>query len=139
MSEQDGGFILLVDDDDAFASDLLAVWRAPRRVRRVDSTEAARRLLAHEAPLLVILDLCLPGFGAGVNADVGFDLLRYIRSLTGHHVPVVVLTGDISPDTSREVVSSRADMLLHKPVVVDVLDAAVRRLLRCPRPLRAPE
>jgi DNA-binding NarL/FixJ family response regulator len=47
-------------------------------------------------------------------------------------LPVVVLSGIHDPSVVREVMALGAFQYLHKPVDVDVLDAALRRALNLP-------
>ena len=80
---------------------------------------AGRALLAFD---LVITDYNLPN---GLN---GLETLQRLQSQVGHSVPAIVLTGDISTNSLREVVSSGCQHI-NKPVRSADLVEMVQKLL----------
>jgi len=73
-------------------------------------------------PDLILSDYNLPG---GMD---GLHLIGKLRETLGRQVPAVVLTGDISNDTLREI--ARQDCVqLHKPMKLRELSHIIQRLL----------
>jgi DNA-binding response OmpR family regulator len=116
--------VLIVEDDDAMASALLASVRsAGHEAARVGRGEDA--LLVHREHDAILLDLGLPDMD-------GLDVLRKLRQVTD--VPLLILT---ARDDERSVVlglRSGADDYLVKPVkLVELLariEAVARRVAR---------
>ena len=77
-------------------------------------------------PDVVVLDIQMPG---GTGRAV---LERLKGSSKTMQIPVVVLSGIHDPNVVSEVMALGAFEYLHKPVDVDVLDAALRRALNLP-------
>ena len=77
-------------------------------------------------PDLVLADYNLPN---GMN---GLQLIAQLREELHRSVPVIILTGDISTGTLREI--ARQDCIqLNKPVKLDELTQAIQRLLPPPQ------
>lgn len=89
-------------------------------VKLAESAEAGLVEARRETPLLIIMDVRLPGVD-------GWEATRRLKSdpLTAP-VPVVVLTG--VRFTRQKVVASRCDGALQKPVDAEVLVGEVRKL-----------
>lgn len=99
--------ILLVDDDDALRTAMcLALELDGHRVTTAATAGAAIRSLDERAPDIVVSDVYLPGSGLTV-------LERARRC--AHPVPVVMITGQPSPDL-RERVRRRGAALEVKPI-----------------------
>jgi DNA-binding response OmpR family regulator len=89
--EQVSGTVLLIDDDEAVLdSTSLFLGVSGFRVLVASNSQQALELLDKEKPDLVITDYGL------AQQETGLDLLRTIRDKLGHHVPAIVITGDIS-------------------------------------------
>jgi DNA-binding response OmpR family regulator len=74
---------------------------------------------------VVIVDLVLPGASGQV-------LIKNLRSLPGPRaksLPVIVLTGENSPETYKQIEPLGISSYLIKPVSADVLKAAVEKAL----------
>jgi two-component system, OmpR family, phosphate regulon response regulator PhoB len=118
--------VLVVDDDAAIRT--VVRWQlddAGFRVVEADDGPSALRRIQDERPVLVVLDLSLPGLG-------GLDVLRTVRGGgTGRSdVPVIVLSGR-SGETDRIVgLDLGADDYLVKPFSPGELAARVRSVLR---------
>ncbi len=122
---------ILVVEDDSEVRDLLAVGLSSwghRVVVAVDGV-AALELLETKAlePALVISDFNLP------NGMDGLDVAGKIRARLGRSVPVIILTGDISTKTLRDIALQKCERL-NKPTSLKELIAAIERLV----PARAP-
>jgi two-component system CheB/CheR fusion protein len=119
------GKILIVEDDPDVRRSYELLLRADgyRTIAVADGDEAILRVLEmRHLPDLVIVDYNLPGEWNGV------DLATKLREQTGHNLPALVLTGDISIDTLREI-SKKQFIQRTKPVDVDDLRDVVQSLL----------
>ena len=94
----------------------------------------ALKLAALETPRLdlIIADYNLP------NGPNGLQVCAKLRELLHRELPAIVLTGDISTETLREIARSGCPQL-NKPVKVQELTSLIQRLLLAPRPAAAPE
>jgi two-component system CheB/CheR fusion protein len=91
----------------------------------VDTAEAARDLVQEggREPDIVIADRNLPGGTSGIAVS------RELRAGAGRELPVIILTGDVSPATAHEIVESGFDHLT-KPVQPDRLLEKIETLTR---------
>jgi len=83
---------------------------------------AAMTILREDTPDIVFLDLNMPG----VN---GFEILSYLRReprLAG--VPVIVVTSDDQPETGERALKEGARVVVLKPVMLDILEAALKKI-----------
>ncbi|MBZ5670194.1 MAG: response regulator [Acidobacteriia bacterium] len=120
--------ILIADDDPAYvrlvASRLTA--KGIEVVTAYDATHAWMTTVLSQ-PDAIIMDTNMP---AG-----GHEFLKSLRMMAKTaHIPVVVVTGSISPEEKSKVMSSGADEFLPKPADFDQLYTALRRLLGTPPP-----
>ncbi len=119
------GRILLVEDDDALRQ-VLAEVLADEGFR-VDAAANGQVALDHlkragVSPDLILLDLVMPvmdgwAFRSAQRADARLA-----------HIPTVILSASFPPDSPR-MRSLGADVVLSKPVSIDRLMRAVRRLV----------
>ncbi len=119
------GTILVVEDDPE-VRDLLGLLleNAGHHVARSADSGAALDLVRRGGvrPDLIVADYNLP------NGLDGLRLTAILRQELRWQIPVIILTGDISVGTVREV--ARADCVqLYKPVKVGQLTEAIERLL----------
>ncbi len=127
--------ILLIEDD---PNDIVLVQRALRRgqidieTRVVSSVPQARAYLsaegeyadrvAHPLPLLVLLDLKMPGGN-------GIELLRWIRAQSGlRRIPVIVLSSSREPADVDDAYDAGCNSYLVKPVAFDALQTMLTTL-----------
>jgi two-component system CheB/CheR fusion protein len=94
----------------------------------------ALELAALRAPHLdlVVADYNLP------NGPNGLQVCAKLREVLHQEIPVIILTGDISTDTLREIARHGCPQL-NKPVKVQELTNLIRHLLLVPRPAAAPQ
>ena len=128
----DGGLhtgAILVVEDDPEVRDLLGLLLrdAGHRVATAADSGAALELVRRGTmrPDVMVVDYNLPG---GMD---GLQLTAAVLEELGRPIPVVILTGDISAGTLREV--ARTDCVqLYKPVKAQELTHAIQRLLPVP-------
>jgi class 3 adenylate cyclase len=115
---------IVVVEDDVAQRDLLVGYLARHgyRVTGIDSGRALRRLIEHEDPSLVMLDVGLPG-------EDGFALARWLRERSGR-VGIIMVTA--ASDTVDRVVGleTGADDYIAKPFEPRELLARVKSVLR---------
>ena len=119
------GTVLIVEDDPSVRETLELLFAAEGyRTAVASSGTEALRLLADRTirPDVMLADYDLSG---GMNGLVVIDA---VRADIGRDFPAVMLTGDISTATLREIAKHRYPHL-KKPVTADVLLGLVQRLL----------
>jgi len=123
------GTILVVEDDPA-VRELLQLLLDDDGHRTLVAADGHKALdLATQgssAPNLVVADYNLPN---GLN---GLEVIASLRKQLQHDIPAIVLTGDISTDTLREI-ARHGCVHLNKPVRAKELTRHIQRLLAKPR------
>ncbi len=119
--------VLLADDDKVQTMMLSTQLRAKGYSVAAAYDATYTFMVAMKSPPdVVVLDIQMPG---GTGRAV---LERLKGSSRTMQIPVVVLSGIHDPSVVNEVMALGAFEYLHKPVDVDVLDAALRRALNLP-------
>ncbi len=122
------GAILIVEDDPE-VRELLELFLTGEGHRTAVATDgpAALEVLTRDMsrPNLILADYNLPN---GLN---GLQLAARVRERLGREIPVIILTGDISSDTLRDV-SQQNCVQFTKPVKLTELAQAIQRLLATP-------
>jgi DNA-binding NtrC family response regulator len=114
--------VLVVDDDDAFRSVLVAeLTRRQFSTTGVATADEAIRHVAQHEPDVVLLDLRLGG-------SSGLDVLRRIRD-SSPATDVIILTGHGTIDSAVDAIRLGAFDYLAKPCPLDELDVRIRRAL----------
>ena len=125
---------ILVIEDDPEVRELLNIFLTDEGHATAIAADgfAALDLIKRERmlPDLILSDYNLPG---GMD---GLHLIATLRETLGHQVPAVVLTGDISNDTLREIVRQNC-IQMHKPMKLRELSQVIQRLLPQSLPGRA--
>jgi DNA-binding response OmpR family regulator len=123
---------VLVVDDEPLVRDVVTRYleHDGHRVLAAADGDAARELIEHEAPSLVLLDVMLPG-----QTD-GLDLCRWIRSSS--ELPVILLTARVEEADRIVGLELGADDYVTKPFSPRELATRVRTVLRRARPAEAP-
>ena len=122
--EHKRGIVMIVEDDPHIRG-LVGMFLTEQghAVEPASDGVAALQLLERGVrPDLVISDYNLPG---GSN---GLQVIAKIRETLGHEVAAVVLTGDISTATLRDIGTARCQKL-NKPVRLDDLNKVIQQLL----------
>ncbi len=119
------GAVLIVEDDPEVREllDLLLKGEGHHTTTAPDGV-AALALLAHGMirPDLLLADYNLPN---GLN---GLQLTAKLRESLHRDIPVIILTGDISAETLRDIARQKC-VQLNKPVKVKELTHAIQQLL----------
>jgi len=117
--------ILVVEDDldtRQALGEYLATLFPEARVLMTDSGETGLELARRTRPSVVLLDLHLKAMG-------GFEFAERLRALpAGADVPIVALTGDMSPDTLLKAEAAGFVAFLRKPADMDRLETVLRLL-----------
>jgi len=117
--DEEGTFVLVVDDEEGVRESLRFLLDRHFRVRTVSSGESALRAL-HEEPVdVVLLDLTMAGLG-------GVETLAKIREVNDA-VEVVIVTGYGSYQTAVDALRLRAFDYITKPVNSERVLSIVRR------------
>jgi two-component system, chemotaxis family, CheB/CheR fusion protein len=126
-SASSGGTILVVEDDPAVRELLqqLLDGEGHRTLAAADGREALELATQGAIPNLVIADYNLPN---GLN---GLEVIASLRKQLEHEIPAVVLTGDISTGTLREI-ARHGCVHLNKPVKAKELTRHIQRILAKP-------
>ncbi len=128
------GAILVVEDDPSVREMLaLLLDGEGHRTTPVEDGRKALELVAQGAvrPDLVVADYNLPD---GLN---GLQVIARLRETLGHKVPAIILTGDISTETLREIAQG-GHLHLNKPVKgKDLIDLIRRCLAESQPPVQA--
>lgn len=125
VTERRTGSILVVEDDPELRNliRLLLVEEGHRVVAASDGG-AALELAAQGAiqPDLILADFNLP------NGMDGLQVAASLRDRLQHPIPAIILTGDTSSNTSKDI-ERQKDVQLHKPVNLKALSRTIQQLL----------
>jgi two-component system, chemotaxis family, CheB/CheR fusion protein len=122
---QKSGAILVIEDDPSVREMLaLLLDGEGHRTTAVEDGRQALQLVARGAirPDLIVADYNLPQGLTGVETVAG------LRDTLDHEIPAIILTGDISADTLREI-AQRGHLHLNKPVKAKELIALIQHRL----------
>lgn len=118
--------ILVVDDEESNVHSLTRILRAAGYGNVIGTTDprTVGDLYRTQDPDVILLDLHMPNFD-------GLRVLQQLRAIAGPqaYVPVLVLTGDYSPEARRRALSEGAKDFLTKPFEVDEVLLRIRNLL----------
>ena len=119
------GAILVIEDDHE-TRQTLGEWLAnlfpDSRVMMSESGEAGLELARHRRPDVILLDLRLRGIH-------GFEFAERLRATVPEPIPIVALTGDMSPATLMRAEAAGFAAFLRKPADIDRLETVLRPLL----------
>ena len=122
------GLVLVVEDDPGVRSllDIVLTGEGHRAAIAPDGATALELVARGDvSPDLILADYNLP------NGPNGVQLATRLREKLGRELPVIILTGDISTETLREI-SLRNCTQLNKPVKLKDLTDIIRSLLVFP-------
>ena len=118
------GTILVIEDDPDLRQllELVLTEEGHRALTAADGVAALELADGDARPALILADYNLPNALDGLQAAAG------LRERLGPRVPVIILTGDVSAETVRDI-ASRGLHQLKKPVKLDELTRLLQRLL----------
>ncbi|HEY9784208.1 MAG TPA: response regulator [Candidatus Obscuribacterales bacterium] len=113
--------ILLVDDDEFFASTIALVLRNEGMIVRIlTDPHKILEVMQEFPPEMLLLDVMMPGI-------TGFEVCRMLRNIPRwQDLPIVFLTGQTGVDARVEAFRSGGDDYLPKPVVNEELLTRVK-------------
>jgi excisionase family DNA binding protein len=116
--------LLLVDDDDGFRRALkrrLVRARLPVSIIEADNGFDAGRRIVEEKPILVVLDIHLPGID-------GFEVLRQVAAMP-FHPKIVAISGHAPSEYQERALKLGAAAFFPKPLDTDGFLELIRSLL----------
>src|SRR3954468_15406055 len=115
--------IFVVDGDpDSRASLSDSLQHAGYATLELEAGEQVRELVEREQPLVVLLEVRLPGAS-------GYEICRQLRDEFGEGLPIIFVSGEKTDEVDRVAgLLMGADDYLTKPVLPDALLCRVRRL-----------
>jgi putative two-component system response regulator len=118
--------ILILDDEDRNIDVLqrLLVKAGHGQLQCTTDPRQALTLLRERLPDLILLDLHMPGMD-------GFEVMAAVRKEVpeGTYLPILVLTGDLEPDTRQRALSVGATDFVTKPFEATEVLLRIRNLL----------
>lgn len=119
--------VLVIDDEPNVRTliDLL-LSRQGFDVVLADNGWKGIQLYRQEHPDVIVLDLKMPGLD-------GVTVLKEIRTIDLRQ-PVIILTGDSTPETERQVRALGVSEFILKGSSLGFLGDTLKRLLKCPAP-----
>ena len=123
---------VLVIDDEPNVRTLLDMLLRPKGydVMLADNGWTGLQLYRQEHPDVILLDLKMPKLD-------GLTVLKKIRSVDLKQ-PVIVLTGDTSPETERQVRALGVSEFIVKGFSLHAVEDTLKRFLKTPPPLSQP-
>jgi two-component system, chemotaxis family, CheB/CheR fusion protein len=120
--------ILVVEDDPSIREMLALLFTSEghRTVAAADGKQALALARTTIRPDIVVAGHSLP------NGMTGLQVIAGVREALGHELPAVILTGDISTDTMREI-TRRGCVQRNKPIRAEELTHLIQSLLTEPR------
>jgi diguanylate cyclase (GGDEF)-like protein len=126
VNEREGGFRILVIDDEPDTAQMLRSWFAGREYQIFEAAdgETGLRAATERAPDIIVLDLRMPGID-------GHEVARRLkRDPRTRIIPVMLLSASKETDDKLEAFGAGADDYVTKPFVLDEVEARMRLLLR---------
>lgn len=117
--------VLVIDDEPAVLEAMkLALQRSGFEVLAAQSVAHAVADLSEieKIPDVIIADYQLQ------NSELGIVAIRLVQKAVGVHVPGIIITGDTSPQITRQAEASGV-RLLHKPVRAEKIKSVITSVL----------
>src|SRR5271165_6177244 len=125
--------LILADDHNLFREALcyyLRQWAGDIEILEASDLDSALAAARRGKPDLILLDFVMPGM------DGAKGIRRATQEMPG--TPIVVLSGNISPEETAEVLRSGATSVISKELSGDALRDALGRILAGERIVAAP-
>jgi DNA-binding NtrC family response regulator len=111
--------ILLIDDDESMRTMLSHVLTKDYDVFSVEDGKKGIQLLSENRFDAVITDLDMPHV-------TGYDVIQTVRD-RGQFIPIIVITGDYSPESQNKALRFGANDYLRKPFKIDSIRSALSK------------
>ncbi|MES2777223.1 MAG: two-component regulator propeller domain-containing protein [Bacteroidota bacterium] len=116
--------ILVVDDNEQMLQYIVSIFTEKYKVFSANSAEEGLRIAKEYLPDLIISDVVMGGMS-------GMDFCKTIKTDTSlGHIPVILLTGSLSPEAKLKGIEHGADDYITKPFEKELLVARVVNLLQ---------
>lgn len=116
--------ILVIDDNEQIRHYIKKVFSQEYNVLEAHSAKTGLELIKKLLPDLVISDIVMDGMS-------GLELCKMMKQDTAvNHIPVILLTGDATPEMMLKCIEEGAVDFLSKPFEKEVLTAKVKSILR---------
>ena len=123
--------ILVIDDNKEIRNYIKKIFMADYTVFEASDGELGLELVKKYVPDVIISDIVMPGLS-------GLELCRIIKNDSGlSHIPIILLTGESSPDIHLQGIEEGAVDFLSKPFDKDLLVARVKGIIRNKRELQS--
>jgi two-component system CheB/CheR fusion protein len=129
------GTVLIVEDEPTVREMLILLLEDEGyRTAAAADGKAALELATRGTlrPDLVLADYNLP------NGPNGLQVVATLQEMLGHEIPAIILSGDISTETLREI-ARQGRTYLGKPVTAAALTRLIRQLLTTPQRVAQPD
>jgi two-component system sensor histidine kinase RpfC len=123
--EREGGFRVVVADDSATNRQVIGkiLERGGHAVTLVDDGEDVLDAIETQDFDLVVLDRNMPGMDGIATARA----LRMLDAAAGRHVPIILLSADVTQEAREESLAIGIDLFLPKPIeALRLLDEVMR-------------
>ncbi len=115
-------FALVIDDNKQTTDvliQMLNLWNISARPAL--SPGAAMAVLGRDTPAIVFLDINMPGVD-------GFEVLAYLRREPRlAKIPVIIVTSDDQPETTKRAMDEGATAVIIKPVMAEILEKVLKK------------
>jgi signal transduction histidine kinase/ligand-binding sensor domain-containing protein/DNA-binding response OmpR family regulator len=116
--------LLLVDDNLQMLSYLSQIFKDVYTIYKAENAEEGIKLAYQYLPDIIISDVNMPGIS-------GIDFCKNIKTNDKvSHIPIILLTGESSPEMKLQGIEGGADDYITKPFDKDLLVAKVASLLK---------
>lgn len=115
--------ILIIDDSKTVLNQIIMLLKGSYHVFPVNSGTAALKIMEHQIPDLILLDLLMPE----IDGREFFRLLKCTPELS--KIPVIFLTSDTDVQTEADCISMGAFDFIEKPILKEVLLNRVEKTL----------
>jgi len=118
--------ILIVDDNSMNLSVVKHLLdRSLLSVDTAGSADKCYEMLKHNKYQLILMDYMMPG----TNGLEAMEHIRMFERKTGHHIPIIVLTADVSPGIRETLIQKGFDGYISKPVSFNDLERCLTRYI----------
>ncbi|HEX9367698.1 MAG TPA: HD domain-containing phosphohydrolase [Vicinamibacterales bacterium] len=117
--------ILIIDDEDANIDILRRILKRAgfTHVESTNDSRLASALYVEHRPDLILLDLHMPHFD-------GLEVMDQLNEIAeASYLPILILSGDLTPDARRDALSRGAKDFVNKPFLQEELLLRIKTLL----------